>query len=93
MQCSQNNNNNNNFAYHKNGKPRLWHVLVNLGPKQTHPGYLAKEEPFILLLCELQLTNQISQYIILQVCKYDSVADVPESWVWLRADFQMVLEF
>ena len=36
-------NNNNNFAYHKNGKLRLWHV--HLGPKQTHPGYSAKQEP------------------------------------------------
>ena len=36
-------NDNNNFAYHKNGKLRLWHV--HLGPKQTHPGYSAKQEP------------------------------------------------
>ena len=41
------NDNNNYFAYHKNGKLRLWHV--HLGPKQTHPGYLAKQEPLFIV--------------------------------------------
>ena len=42
-----NSNNVNYFAYHKNGKLRLWHV--HLGPKQTHPGYLAKQEPLFIV--------------------------------------------
>ena len=35
--------------------------------------------PFVLILLSRQLWNE---------GKYDSVADVPESWVWLRVDFQ-----